>query len=193
MAVDSWSDPAPLKRAWCVLELHAVTSEVHYSLPTALLLSDDCTLQVLAGRGCFELAFPPEENRAFIANLKSLGAGGVVDAQADAYYQMLGRIRSEAAECSRIEDRQTIHQDIVDTIGFVKLDRTIFSVLERWLEKQIQQELYKAIADGNAQDADTMQEARANMLAEQGDYRSISLHPFRDLNPSFLCAAMPLH
>jgi hypothetical protein len=81
----------------------------------------------------------------------------------------------------------------VDTIGFVKLDRTIFSVLERWLEKQIQQELYKAIADGNAQDADTMQEARANMLAEQGDYRFFWPHPFRNLHPSFLCAAMPLH
>ena len=142
---------------------------------------------MLAGRGCFELAFTPQENSAFVAKLKLLGSGGVVEAQADAYYQMLGRIRSEAADCSRVEDRQTIHQDIADTIGFVKLDRSIFSVLERWLEKQIQQELYKAIADGNTQDADTMQEARANLLAEQGNYRSLLSHPLRKLKPVIFC------
>ncbi len=44
MAVDSWQDPSPLKRAWCVLELHAVTSEVLYSLSTALLVSHDYPL-----------------------------------------------------------------------------------------------------------------------------------------------------
>jgi hypothetical protein len=44
MAVDSWQDPSPLKRAWCVLELHAVMYEVHDSLPTALVVSHDYPL-----------------------------------------------------------------------------------------------------------------------------------------------------
>jgi hypothetical protein len=74
--------------------------------------------------------------QAEIAGRGGVGGGSRRRAEADAYYQMLGRIRPEAADCSRVEDRQT-------------------SVLERWLEKQIQQEIYKAIADGNTQHADT--------------------------------------
>jgi tetratricopeptide (TPR) repeat protein len=155
MAADRWNDPTPLKRAWCVLELHAVACEI------------------IADKGCFELAFTPAEHAAFILMLKSQDA---VEKQCDSYYNMLGRIRSEAAECSRIEDRQAIHKDIEDTIGFSKLDRVIFSVLERWMEKQIQHEHESSVRGGEMDDAERMRQARANLLAEQGDFsQAISL------------------
>jgi hypothetical protein len=152
MAADCWSDPAPLKRAWCVLELHAVACEV------------------LAGNGCFELALTQTERSSFISMLKSGGPEGVVESKGDMYYQMLGRIRSQAAECSRVEDRLTIHQHIADTIGFEKLDRLIFTVVERWMEKQMQLELDSSALCGNIRDAETMRRAHAEFLAEQGDF-----------------------
>jgi len=155
MAADRWNDPTPLKRAWCVLELHAVACEV------------------IAEKGCFELAFTPAEHAAFVSMLKS---HEFVEKQCDSYYNMLGRIRSQAAECSRIEDRKAIHKDIEDTIGFAKLDRVIFSVLERWMERQIQHEHEASVRGGKMDDAERMRLARANLLAEQGDFsEAISL------------------
>ena len=61
-------------------------------------------------------------------------------------------------------------QNISETIGFVKLDRLILTVLERWMEQQIQQELDSSLRAGGGDDADKLLQARARLLAEQGDY-----------------------
>lgn len=61
-------------------------------------------------------------------------------------------------------------QNISETIGFIKLDRLILTVLERWMEQQIQQELDSSLRAGGGDDADKMLQARARLLAEQGDY-----------------------
>lgn len=48
-----------------------------------------------------------------------------------------GTLNLESSTCSRAADRQNIHQGISDTIGFAKLTRMVFGVLEDWMEREL--------------------------------------------------------
>jgi tetratricopeptide (TPR) repeat protein len=64
---------------------------------------------------------------------------------------MLGRVNVEASDCSRAADRESIHKSIRDSVGFGKLGRMVFGVMEQWMVGELR--------------------ARATAKREEGDER----------------------
>ena len=50
---------------------------------------------------------------------------------------MIGTVNAETSDCSRTEDRNSIHEAIRKSVGFAKLSRMVFGVMEQWMEEQI--------------------------------------------------------
>jgi hypothetical protein len=98
----------------CVLELHAIASQME------------------EGGGRFAVAMTAQENRRFLKGI----AGDV-----NRYYGMLGRVNLEASKCSRAADRESIHEGIRRSVGFAKLSRMVFGVMEWWMEEQLRGQL----------------------------------------------------
>jgi len=67
----------------CVLELHAIASKKE------------------KGEGRFALAMTAKENDQFLRSIEK---------DHGQYYSMLGRVNAEASDCSRAEDRESIHE-----------------------------------------------------------------------------------
>ena len=49
------------------------------------------------------------------------------------YYDTLGRVNAETSDCSRALDRESIHEGIRRSVGFAKLSRAVFGVMEEWM------------------------------------------------------------
>jgi hypothetical protein len=94
----------------CVLELHAIAS----------LKAE--------GHGRFAVAMTAPENRRFLAG---------IERDCNQYYSMIGTVNAETSDCSRAEDRNNIHEAIRKSVGFAKLSRMVFGVMEQWMEEQI--------------------------------------------------------
>jgi hypothetical protein len=94
----------------CVLELHAIAARKE------------------EGGGEFAVAMTAEERLRFLRGIK---------ADFNEYYTMLGTVNAETSECSRPADRLSIHDGIRSSVGFVKLSRMVFGVLEEWMEGQL--------------------------------------------------------
>jgi hypothetical protein len=94
----------------CVLELHAIAAKKE------------------EGGGEFAVAMTAEERLRFLRGIK---------ASYREYYKMLGTVNAEASECSRPADRLSIHDGIRSSVGFGKLSRMVFGVLEEWMEGQL--------------------------------------------------------
>ncbi len=125
----------------CVLELHAIASKKHED-----------------GRR-FAVAMTAQENERFLRSIhKDTGE----------YYNMLGRVNAEASDCSRASDRESIHEGIRRSVGFAKLSRMVFEVMERWIEERLQAQISKSIAAGNINYAMEWNKGLAAVLSQQG-------------------------
>jgi hypothetical protein len=141
LVVDVWNRPAALMRSWysefffvifvfvsmkltlefsrCVLELHAIAHSY------------------LSGAGRFEVVMTMKEKARFVEDMCF---------STKEYYNMLGRVDAESSDCSRPADRQSIHQAICNSVGFEKLNRMVFHVLERWMEQELKRRVEASAA-----------------------------------------------
>jgi hypothetical protein len=125
----------------CVLELHAIASKKE------------------EGGGRFAVAMTALENERF---LKS------IDNDCDEYYGMLGRVNAETSDCSRASDRESIHEGIRRSVGFAKLSRMVFGVMEGWMEERLRGQAAASAAAGNERDAIRWNAVLAMILTKQG-------------------------
>jgi len=84
------------------------------------------------------------------------------------YYSMLGRVNAEASECSRAADRESILEGIRRSVGFVKLSRMVFGVMEGWMEEQLRGQAAARAAAGDEEEAMGWNATLAAILDEQG-------------------------
>ena len=125
----------------CVLELHAIAAK-----------------KAEEG-GEFAVAMTAEERRRFLQGIKS---------HPKQYYDMLGTVNAERSDCSRPADRVSIHGAIRDSVGFGRLGRMVFGVLEGWMEGQLREQV--ASCEGAGEEAEAMKwtSTLARVLADQG-------------------------
>ncbi|KAJ3042896.1 Kinesin light chain 3 [Rhizophlyctis rosea] len=76
----------------------------------------------------FNIALPPRELEHFRNALKY---------DAGLFYQTVTSIRSENCEATKEEDLHAIQKAIRDSVGFEKLDRTVFAVLFNWMVRAL--------------------------------------------------------
>ncbi len=125
----------------CVLELHAIASKKE------------------EGGGRFAVAMTAQENERFLKRIhKDYGE----------YYGMLGRVNAETSECSRASDRESIHEGIRRSVGFAKLSRMVFGVMEGWMEERLRGQAAASAAAGDESNAMDWNAVLAAMLSKQG-------------------------
>jgi tetratricopeptide (TPR) repeat protein len=125
----------------CVLELHAIACKNE------------------EGGGRFAVAMTATEHQRFLKNIST---------DAKRYYIMLGSVNAETSDCSRAEDRESIHAGIRETVGFVKLSRMVFGVMEGWMEETIRRQLAACTATLEKQNAIVWRSVLAEVYHEQG-------------------------
>ena len=125
----------------CVLELHAIAAKKEEE------------------GGEFAVAMTAEERLRFLRGIKT---------NHEEYYTMLGTVNAETSECSRPADRASIHDGIRSSVGFGKLSRMVFGVLEEWMEGQLRAQV--ASCEEAGEDAEVMEWNRtlALVLLQQG-------------------------
>jgi hypothetical protein len=125
----------------CVLELHAIA------------------VRKEEGGGEFAVAMTAEERLRFLRGIQ---------ADFKEYYTMLGTVNAETSECSRPDDRLSIHDSIRSSVGFGKLSRMVFGVLEAWMEGQLRAQV--ASCEEAGEDAEVMEwnQTLALVLSQQG-------------------------
>ena len=125
----------------CVLELHAIAAKKE------------------EGEGEFAVAMTAEERARFLRGIKS---------SHKEYYKMLGTVNAETSECSRTADRLSIHDGIRNSVGFGKLSRMVFGVLEEWMEGQLRGKA--ALCEKAGEDLEAMEwnQTLALVLSQQG-------------------------
>ena len=84
------------------------------------------------------------------------------------YSSMLGRVNAETSDCSRAADRESIHEGIRRSVGFGKLSRMVFGVMEGWMEEQLRGQAAASAAAGDEEGAMDWNETLAAILLEQG-------------------------
>ena len=77
-------------------------------------------------------------------------------------------MNAETSECSRPADRASIHDSIRSSVGFGKLSRMVFGVLEEWMEGQLRAQV--ALCEETGKDVEAMKwnMTIALVLSEQG-------------------------
>jgi hypothetical protein len=124
-----------------VLELHAIAS------------------QKAEGGGRFAVAMTAQENQRFMTGIQN---------DYKQYYNMLGRVNAETSDCSRAADRESIHEGIRRSVGFAKLSRMVFGVMEGWMEERLRVQAVASAAAGEKELAMGLNVALANILHDQG-------------------------
>ena len=124
-----------------MLELHAIASKKEQ------------------GGGRFAVAMTAQENQRFLTGIR---------ADYKQYYSMLGRVNAESSRCSRAEDRESIHEGIRRSVGFAKLSRMVFAVMEEWMEQQLRGQAAVSAESGDEQRFMMWNETLALVLSEQG-------------------------
>ena len=125
----------------CVLELHAIASKKE------------------EGGGRFAVAMTAQENERFLRSIRK---------DRDVYYDMLGRVNAETSECSRASDRDSIHEGIRRSVGFGKLSRTVFGVMEGWMEERLRGQAAASAAAGDESEAMVWKGRLAAVFGKQG-------------------------
>ena len=125
----------------CVLELHAIA------------------VRKEEGGGEFAVAMTAEERLRFLRGIK---------ANFKEYYTMLGTVNAETSECSRGADRDSIHEGIRGSVGFGRLSRMVFGVLEEWMQGQLEAEASSCVEAGREEEAMEWTATLANVLSDQG-------------------------
>ena len=105
-----------------MLELHAIASKKE------------------EGGGRFAVAMTAQENQRFLIGIESNYMH---------YYSMLGRVNVETSECSRAADRESIYEGIRRSVGFSKLNRMVFGVMEEWMEEKLREQAKMCAAAGD--------------------------------------------
>ena len=77
----------------------------------------------------FAVAMTEREKLRFLSDLK---ASDLLD-----MYTMWFHINAEMSDCSRSEDRKSIHDGIRDGCGFVRLNRDVVGVMDEWILGQL--------------------------------------------------------
>jgi len=137
----------------CVLELHAIAARKE------------------EGGGEFAVAMTAKERLRFLRGIK---------ADFKEYYKMLGTVNAETSECSRPTDRASIHDGIRSSVGFGKLSRMVFGVLEEWMEGQLRAQVASSEEAGD--DAGVMEwnQTLALVLMQQGRHAdALAMHESR--------------
>ena len=124
-----------------MLELHAIASKKE------------------EGGGRFAVAMTAQENQRFMTGIRH---------DYKQYYSMLGRVNAEASECSRAADRESIHEGIRRSVGFGKLSRMVFGVMEGWMEEQLRGQAAVRAAAGDEEGAMVWNATLAIILSYQG-------------------------
>ena len=125
----------------CVLELHAIAAKK------------------AEGGGEFAVVMTAEERLRFLQGIKD---------DPRQYYDMLGTVNAERSDCSRPADRISIHGAIRDSVGFGRLGRMVFGVLEEWMEGQLRAQVTLSEEAGDDADAIEWTETLARVLSDQG-------------------------
>jgi hypothetical protein len=125
----------------CVLELHAIASKKE------------------EGGGRFAVAMTAQENERFLRGIRE---------NHGEYYGMLGRVNAETSDCSRASDRESIHEGIRRSVGFAKLSRMVFGVMEGWMEERLRGQAAASAAAGDESEAMYWKHVLAIMLSKQG-------------------------
>jgi hypothetical protein len=125
----------------CVLELHAIAA------------------RRAEGGGEFAVAMTADERVRFLR--------GIGDDHRE-YYKMLGTVNAEASDCSRPDDRASILDGIRSSVGFAKLSRMVFEVLEEWMEGQLRAQVASCEETGEDKEAMRWTATLARVLSDQG-------------------------
>ena len=125
----------------CVLELHAIAAKK------------------AEGSGEFAVAMTRKERQRFLDGIR---------ADPGEYYGMLGRVNAESSECSRREDRDSIHDGIRSSVGFARLSRMVFGVLEEWMQGELEAQRSTSAEAGDEEEAMRWTMVLANVLGDQG-------------------------
>jgi hypothetical protein len=125
----------------CVLELHAIAAKKE------------------EGGGEFAVAMTAEERLCFLQGIQS---------NHKKYYEMLGTVNMETSDCSRPADRESIHDGIRGSIGFVMLSRMVFGVLEEWMEGQLRAQTASCEEAGDEAEGMEWTRTLASVLTDQG-------------------------
>ena len=125
----------------CVLELHAIAAKKE------------------EGGGEFAVAMTAEERLRFLRGIKT---------NHGEHYTMLGTVNAETSECSRPADRASIHDGIRSSVGFGKLSRMVFGVLEEWMEGQLRAQVASCEEAGDDAEAMEWNQTLALVLLQQG-------------------------
>ncbi len=125
----------------CVLELHAIAAKKE------------------EGEGEFAVAMTAEERLRFLRGIKT---------DYNEYYKMLGTVNAETSECSRLADRVSIYDSIRSSVGFGKLSRMVFGVLEEWMEGQLRGKAALCYEAGNEEETMKWNQTIAMVLSQQG-------------------------
>ena len=111
------------------------------------------------GGGEFAVAMTAEERLLFLRGIHT---------DFKEYYKMLGTVNAETSECSRPDDRASIHDGIRSSVGFGKLSRMVFGVLEEWMEGQLRAQVASCEETGEEKEAMAWTTTLAIVLADQG-------------------------
>ncbi len=125
----------------CVLEVHAIAAKKE------------------EGSGEFAVAMTAGERQRFLQGIK---------AKPSEYYTMLGTVNAERSDCSRPADRVSIHDGIRGSVGFARLSRMVFMVLEEWMEGQLRQQAESCIHEGEETKAMEWKETLGRVMSDQG-------------------------
>ena len=87
------------------------------------------------------------------------------------YLKMLGTVNAERSECSRPADLESIHSGIRDSIGFAKLNRMLFGVMEEWIDGQLRKELAASLERGDESEVTSWSNTLKNVLIQQGRHQ----------------------
>jgi hypothetical protein len=145
MVLAPWNDPIPLTRGWCIWELY-------------------CTID---NEGCeFDIAMTAESERAFVNDIDNDPTG--------ALNKMLATIDCAHSQCFKEEDREKIHNAIIQKIGFSEMNKRIFEALRGWVIRKYRKEMGKRkIAFGeNHELVLTALNGLAGLYKSLGDYES---------------------
>ena len=124
-----------------MLELHAIASKKE------------------EGGGRFAVAMTAQENQRFMTGIRY---------DYKQYYSMLGRVNAEASDCSRAADRESIYEGIRRSVGFGKLSRMVFGVMEGWMEERLRGQAAASAAAGDEKEAVGWNATLAAILLDQG-------------------------
>jgi hypothetical protein len=127
----------------CVLELHAIAAKME------------------EGEGEFAVGMTVEERLRFLQGIRT---------NPEEYRNMLGAVNAEKSDCSRPADRTSIHDSIRHSVGFVRLSRMVFGVLEHWMEEQLRTQAASCEEMGANTEAMDWYETLARVLNDQGRY-----------------------